>query len=380
MQYSYSIESGWEEKFQSTDESSSNCWATRKLRDQKGIHVDLHKNGNEITDESGQVCGHLKSHKVLNLTWESGGVTFLAPNKCFDFKKQITSISVSSGGLGLFSTDNKAVIFDTQDGEVRREFTEHVAEIYCGRLFPSGIVGLTCGADMRLKIWSAADGKCPVTLVGHTKAVTDMDFIERGRNIISTSKDGCLKVWNAGSSSCTATIETGEILNSCCILNMQDSRKVETDDMLALEHKIGVAGGELGTVFFIQLSSQNIIARYKCDSSVNIVVPSSNSTVLVGCENGEVIELDAKCDEGKKLNGCHISNSPVTALLHLGSKGFVCGRQDGTCTVSTFNSKKQTVLSGSDCEKISGLTKDDIYIFTSSRDGVVRKYRLDNIN
>ena len=36
------------------------------------------------------------------------------------------------------------------------------------RFFPSGIVVLSGGADMRLKIWSAQDGTCPRTLIGHT--------------------------------------------------------------------------------------------------------------------------------------------------------------------------------------------------------------------
>ena len=36
------------------------------------------------------------------------------------------------------------------------------------RFFPSGVVILTGGSDMRLKIWSAEKGTCPRTLVGHT--------------------------------------------------------------------------------------------------------------------------------------------------------------------------------------------------------------------
>ena len=36
------------------------------------------------------------------------------------------------------------------------------------RFFPSGKVVLSGGADLRLKIWSAEDGSCPVTLKGHT--------------------------------------------------------------------------------------------------------------------------------------------------------------------------------------------------------------------
>ena len=56
------------------------------------------------------------------------------------------------------------------------------------KLFPSGVVVLSSGADMRMKIWSAENGSCPVTLAGHSSAVTDTAIIGRGMNVASVSK------------------------------------------------------------------------------------------------------------------------------------------------------------------------------------------------
>ena len=47
---------------------------------------------------------------------------------------------------------------------------------------------MSSGADMRLKIWSAENGTCPVTLTGHSAAVTQAAIIDRGMNIVSVSK------------------------------------------------------------------------------------------------------------------------------------------------------------------------------------------------
>ena len=44
----------------------------------------------------------------------------------------------------------------------------HISDVNTCRFFPSGKVVLSGGADLRLKIWSAEDGSCPVTLKGHT--------------------------------------------------------------------------------------------------------------------------------------------------------------------------------------------------------------------
>jgi len=375
---SYSIEGGWENRLPEESLESCNIWATRKPRGLEGVHVDLKKTGNQVTEEHGRVTGFLKNVRVLNLTWEGEMVTFLAPQKCLTFKHPISSVSVSQGGLGLFSTDTKAIIFDTQEGEVRREFTEHVGEIYRARLFPSGIVGLTCGADLEIKIWSAKDGKCPVMLKGHTKAVTDTAVIERGKHIISSSKDGVIKIWNCGSSRCTGSIETNQTLNSCCIVNLTKTNHKAENELL---NKLGIGGTEEGSVFFIELYKKEIIHRYTCESgsAVNVVAPAKNNkSVYIGCENGELLELDTR-NPGSMVYSIHASNSPITALLSIGDGLVLCGRQDGSCTLYNRSSSHQIVLSGSDYDKITGICNDEEYIYTGSRDGVIRKYKTQNL-
>ncbi len=76
--------------------------------------------------------------------------------------------------------------------EFQRNLEGHKGDIYRVRLFPSGVVVLSSGADMQVKIWSAEDGSCPVTLIGHTAAVTDTAIVERGKNIVTVSKYGFL--------------------------------------------------------------------------------------------------------------------------------------------------------------------------------------------
>ena len=51
---------------------------------------------------------------------------------------------------------------------VQRELEGHLTDVETCRFFPSGVVVLSGGSDMMLKIWSAQDGSCPRTLIGHT--------------------------------------------------------------------------------------------------------------------------------------------------------------------------------------------------------------------
>ena len=54
----------------------------------------------------------------------------------------------------------------------KRELKGHVTDVTTCRFFPSGVVLLTGGSDMQLKIWSAEDGSCPVTLKGHRGGIS----------------------------------------------------------------------------------------------------------------------------------------------------------------------------------------------------------------
>ena len=60
--------------------------------------------------------------------------------------------------------------------------------MYSVQLFPSGVVVLSSGNDMRVKIWSAEDGSCPRTLTGHKGTVTDTAIVDKGMNVVTVSK------------------------------------------------------------------------------------------------------------------------------------------------------------------------------------------------
>ena len=81
-------------------------------------------------------------------------------------------------GLRLTSTHNRPPTYwPLTSCSVQRNLEGHVGDVYTCRFFPSGIVVLSGGADMRLKIWSAEDGSCPRTLIGHTRGWLNSSII-----------------------------------------------------------------------------------------------------------------------------------------------------------------------------------------------------------
>lgn len=56
-------------------------------------------------------------------------------------------------------------------------------------------------------------------LVSVRKGILDLAVVERGRNVVSVSRDGTAKLWDCGRSSCLATFDDveGGVINGCHI-------------------------------------------------------------------------------------------------------------------------------------------------------------------
>lgn len=111
----------------------------------------------------------------------------------------------------------------SNDNEIIKPIPGHFAEITCTKFFPSGTVVLSSGRDFQLKLWNIEDGTNPRSFAGHTKAITDFDFVIRreqsingdgkneeqqqeeekikgtGRNFVSCGgEDGTVRLWETG--------------------------------------------------------------------------------------------------------------------------------------------------------------------------------------
>lgn len=112
----------------------------------------------------------------------------------------------SSGALAVSGSSNgELLVWETENGAIRRVLNSHTGDVTACRFFPSDEVVLSGASDCRIKIWSVATGENPVTLTGHTRSISGLAVIDRGRNVLSCSWDGTLKLWDCGSAACLST-------------------------------------------------------------------------------------------------------------------------------------------------------------------------------
>ena len=145
------------------------------------------------------------------------------------------------------------------------------------RFFPSGLVVLSGGADLRMKIWSAEDGSSPVTLTGHTRGVTDGCPVEKGRNVVSVSRDGQCKLFDCGESKCLTTFAKYDtIINACALqclssanmakLDISNGQNSETpsEREVGTENKIVALACEDGYLRVVALGSRKKVFQFFC--------------------------------------------------------------------------------------------------------------------
>eukprot|EP00493_Phyllostaurus_siculus_P015904 UN16149 len=82
---------------------------------------------------------------------------------------------------------------------VLRRFQSEKGRFNRAKFFSNGLL-ILAGVDKNVNIYTVerANGQAVVTFKSHLADVTDIDFVGVGRNIISSSADGTMRLWDCG--------------------------------------------------------------------------------------------------------------------------------------------------------------------------------------
>jgi len=111
----------------------------------------------------------------------------------------VLSVDVNVQGThGLSAAEGATVrVWDAQTGTLRADLVGHVGDVHLARWFPSGVVALSAGLDLSLKIWAVEPTAALATqLRGHSRPITQVRFLGRGRHLVTSSEDGTAKLWD----------------------------------------------------------------------------------------------------------------------------------------------------------------------------------------
>lgn len=240
---------------------------------------------------------------------------------------------------------------------------------------------LSGSADMQLKVWSAETGQCAATMVGHRAGISDTAIVERGRNVVSCSRDGTAKLWDVGQQSCLGTIsECGGVLNSCAVgipenrAMVDDPDTTPSDREVLTEGKLLLLGCENSNLLAYGLQSRKKIFDVPCHGAVNCCCFLSDISAVCGTEDGHLTVIDLR-NPRVPLKEWKESRSAILSVCPY-NRGFWSSSGDGTCFYVNEQCDTTVELTGADCDPLYKVVLSDNHVFTSCRDGNIRKYNL----
>ncbi|GAV55805.1 hypothetical protein ZYGR_0AY01980 [Zygosaccharomyces rouxii] len=268
--------------------------------------------------------------------------------------------------FALGDSDGNIRVFDstpTLQHDIREA---HLDEITCLKFFPSGQVLLSGSTDMRLKIWSLADESNPRTFQGHKSQITDACMVERGRNFVSSSKDGTVKLWETGSGLAVHTfyrrenpldgINTLALNKSLEVVSPRGSNTLE----FGTEGKTVLAGHNSGVITAYDLFNKNQVTQLPgffmsaCNALAR--VPNDQNYLYAGYSNGALAQWDLRktdkpvdhvlINEGIPINHIYYHSN----ALYVSSGVDTAIRLDLQIPEGNINAEAPTFLVANDCQ------------------------------
>ncbi|POI23954.1 hypothetical protein CIB84_012299, partial [Bambusicola thoracicus] len=232
--------------------------------------------------------------------------------------------------------------------------------------------------DAQLKIWSAEDASCVVTFKGHKGGILDTAIVDRGRNVLSCSRDGTARLWDCGKSSCLGVIaDCGSPINGIAVGTADDSVNLGTPEKAPSEREIGTEGKILllaredkklqgvglqsrqpcakGSEVFTSPSPSSkgngeLVFLLDGSDAFNCCTFLSSTYFLAGTQDGNIYQLDVR-NTNAPIQIIHRSGAPVLSLLPY-RDGFIASQGDGTCFIIQQDLDYVIDLTEADCDPV----------------------------
>ncbi|NXJ72763.1 PAAF1 factor, partial [Rostratula benghalensis] len=280
---------------------------------------------------------------LVSCPHENVSTKFLAPYTtfCRIHQKSITCLDISSGGgLGVStSTDGTMKIWQAANGEIRVRASRRLFCVVCGFV---SLCLLGCLSE---------GGLC------FDAGILDTAIVDRGRNVLSCSRDGTARLWDCGKSACLGVIaDCGSPVNGIAVgaadnsLNLGTPEKAPSEREVGTEGKILLLAREDKKLQGVGLQSRQPVFLFVGSDAFNCCTFLSSTYILAGTQDGNIYQLDVR-NTNAPIQVIHRSGAPVLSLLPY-RDGFIASQGDGTCFVVQQDLDYVLDLTEADCDPV----------------------------
>ncbi|KAJ7418528.1 hypothetical protein WISP_58477 [Willisornis vidua] len=206
----------------------------------------------------------------------------------------------------------------------------HQKSVTCLDISSGGGLGVSTSTDGTMKIWQAANGEIR-GLCFHA-GILDTAIVDRGRNVLSCSRDGTARLWDCGKSACLGVIaDCGCPINGIAVGTANDSLNLGSPETPPSEREVGTEGKILllaredGKLQGVGLQSRQPLFLFVGSDAFNCCTFLSSTSVLAGTQDGNIYQLDVR-NTNTPIQVIHRSGAPVLSLLPY-RDGFIASQE-----------------------------------------------------
>ncbi|KAM5223595.1 proteasomal ATPase-associated factor 1 isoform 2-T2 [Hipposideros larvatus] len=213
------------------------------------------------------------------------------------------------------------------------------------------------------------------------QCILDTAIVDRGRNVVSGSRDGTARLWDCGRSACLGVIaDCGASINGVAVgaadnsINLGSPEQMPSEREVGTESKMLLLAREDKKLQCLGLQSRQPVFLFIGSEAFNCCTFLSGFLLLAGTQDGNIYQLDVR-NPRAPVQVIHRSGAPVLSLLSF-RDGFIASQGDGSCFIVQQDLDYVIELTGADCDPVYKVATWEKQIYTCCRDGLVRRYQL----
>ncbi|KAL7732010.1 hypothetical protein ACLKA6_015774 [Drosophila palustris] len=172
------------------------CRKAQILTESRSDRPKRGRDGNMPPIASPWKAAYMRQH-IIEMNWRSRPVRKPKVLKGHD-DHVITCLQFSGNRIVSGSDDNTLKVWSAVNGKCLRTLVGHTGGVWSSQM--SGNIIISGSTDRTLKVWDMDSGSCVHTLQGHTSTVRCMHL--HGNKVVSGSRDATLRVWDITLGSC----------------------------------------------------------------------------------------------------------------------------------------------------------------------------------
>ncbi|EDW85364.2 uncharacterized protein Dwil_GK10570 [Drosophila willistoni] len=324
------------------------CRKAQILTESRSDRPKRGRDGNMPPISSPWKAAYMRQH-IIEMNWRSRPVRKPKVLKGHD-DHVITCLQFSGNRIVSGSDDNTLKVWSAVNGKCLRTLVGHTGGVWSSQM--SGNIIISGSTDRTLKVWDMESGACVHTLQGHTSTVRCMHL--HGSKVVSGSRDATLRVWDIEQGSCLHVL-VGHLAAVRCV--QYDGKLIVSgayDYMVKIWHPerqecLHTLQGHTNRVYSLQFDGSHVVSG-SLDTSIRVWdVESGNckhtlmghQSLTSGMELRQNILVSGNADSTVKvwdittgqclqtLSGPNKHQSAVTCL-QFNSRFVVTSSDDGT--------------------------------------------------